>query len=680
MKQYLSILAVSFAACGTSPEPSRSEGIPPPDLLATYIDSTVKPGDDFFRWATGTWMKNNPIPASESSWSMGHLVFEDLYAIKRRINETAVANPNVEGDEKKVADFWLLAMDSVKADKEGTTPLNAELALIDGIQSPSDAITVAGQLNPIGGDAFWALYIGQDEKNSEKIAVQLWQSGIGLPDRDYYFNKEEGVAKNRAAYPGHIARMLMLTGQDSAAAYKSGADIMGFETRLANMNKRMEDLRDPYANYNKMAVSDFSKTHTPHINWRAMLDSYGLQGCDTLIIGQPDYYSALDKEITSADVNTLKNYMRFHLVSSYARYLSTTISQENFAFFGTELNGRKEQRPRWKRALDAQEGAIGMILGKVYARDYFPAKTKKRYNDLVEAIRTTYGEHIQALDWMSAPTKAKAMEKLTTMTKKVGYPDVWKDMSDLAIGTESYAANMRSSIRWHFNDDVKKFGKPVDRAEWGMTPQTYNAYYNPSNNEIVLPAGIFLIAGLPDQFADDALVYGYAAASTIGHEITHGFDDQGRQYDAKGNLTDWWTPEDAANFKSRAGGIVRQFSGYEPIKGIHVNGDATQGENIADLGGVVLGLDAFKKTEQYKKGEKIAGLTPVQRYFLGYALGWLGHENEESLRQQLLSDVHSPASLRVNGPFANLPEFYEAFGIKEGDAMWRADSLRVKIW
>ncbi len=680
MKHCLPITALLLAACGTAPRVEKAAAPPRPDLLAAYIDSTVKPGDDFFQWATGTWMKNNPIPASESSWGMGHLVYEELYAIKRSINEKAAVNPKAEGDEKKVGDFWTVAMDSVKADQLGSSPIAQELAMIEAIKTPAEAINVAAQLDPIGGDAFWGLYIGQDEKNSGKIAAMLWQSGLGLPERDYYFNKEEGVAKNRAAYPVHIARILMLLGQDSLSAKQGGIEVMAFETGLATVSKRMEDLRDPYINYNKMSVADMINKHTPHINWRGILDGYGLQACDTLIVGQPAFYSALDKAITTADVNMLKNYMRFHLASSYAAYLSSDISKENFAFYGTELNGRKEQRPRWKRALDAEENAIGMILGKVYARDYFNERTKKRYNELVEAIRTTYGEHIQALDWMSALTKAKATEKLTTMTKKVGYPDNWKDMSDLAVGIESFPANMRNAMRWQFNDDVKKFGKPVDRTEWGMTPQTYNAYYNPSNNEIVLPAGIFLIAGLPDSLADDALVYGYAAASTIGHEITHGFDDQGRQYDAKGNLSDWWTAEDAANFKARASGIVRQFSSYEPIKGIHVNGDATQGENIADLGGVVLGLDAFKKTEQYKKGEKIAGLTPVQRYFLGYALGWLGHQKDESLRQQLLSDVHSPAKLRVNGPFVDVPEFYTAFGIKEGDTMWVPDSARVTIW
>jgi putative endopeptidase len=321
-----------------------------------------------------------------------------------------------------------------------------------------------------------------------------------------------------------------------------------------------------------------------------------------------------------------------------------------------------------------------MVVGKVFVKDYFPERTKQRYTNMVEAIRQTYREHIAALPWMSKATKLEALEKLDRMQKKVGFPDVWRDMSTLKIGRESYARNMQSAHEWHFQDSVRKFGKPVDHSEWEMTPQTYNAYYNPTKNEIVLPAGIFMIAGIKDEDADDAMVYGYAAASTIGHEITHGFDDQGRQFDVNGNLSDWWTPKDAEQFEQRAKVMAEQFDAYEPIPGLHINGSATLGENIADLGGVVLGLDAFKKTEQFKRGEKIAGLTPLQRYFLGYALGWLGHPREERLRQQLLSDVHSPARWRVNGPFANLPEFYAAFGVKEGDPMWRAPELRVSIW
>ena len=376
----------------------------------------------------------------------------------------------------------------------------------------------------------------------------------------------------------------------------------------------------------------------------------------------------------------VQDYLRFHLLSTYAPFLGRAFDQEHFAFYGTVLDGRETQRVRWKRVLDAEEDAIGMVLGRVFVQEYFPPHTKARYEALVESIRDAYSERIRDLDWMSPATKKQALAKLASMSKKVGYPDKWKDYSTLAIGRESFAANVRSASGWHFDDAVRKFGKPVDRTEWEMTPQTYNAYYNPSNNEIVLPAGIFLIPGVKDDDADDAVVYGYAGASTIGHEITHGFDDEGRQFDRHGNLASWWTPEDEAGFKSRAEVMVQQFDAYEPIPGLHINGRATLGENIADLGGIVIGMQAFEKTKQYRDGKSIAGLTPMQRYCLGYALGWLGHQREERLRARLLSDVHSPAKWRVNGPFADVPDFYSAFGVRAGDPMWRPDSVRARIW
>jgi len=688
IKPCLPLSLLLLAACASTEQteaPTAAQpaavAAPVPDLLAANIDPNARPGDDFFLYATGAWIARNPIPASEASWTIGHMVNEQLYTIKRTINEAAAGSDEPEGsDQRRIGDFWSVAMDQKKADLEGARPLAEQLAKIDAIATPSDAIAVAAQLQRIGVRTFWSFYIGQDEKQSDVIAVMLGQGGLGLPDRDYYFNEEEGVAKLRAEYPAHVGRMLALLGRPAAAALEGGAAVMRFETALAKVSRTLEARRDPYLNYNKMSVDELHSTHTPNIDWRGILDSYGLRTADSVIVGQPEFLAGLDAQLQATPVGELQDYLRFHLASTYASYLSSDLDQEDFDFFGRQLQGSKEQRPRWKRVLDAQEGAMGMVVGKVFVKDYFPERTKQRYTNMVEAVRQTYREHIAALPWMSEATKAKALEKLDKMQKKVGFPDVWKDMSTLVIGRESYARNMQSAQQWHFEDSVRKFGKPVDHSEWEMTPQTYNAYYNPTKNEIVLPAGIFMIAGIKDEDADDAMVYGYAAASTIGHEITHGFDDQGRQYDVHGNLSDWWTPEDAEQFKQRAKVMADQFDAYEPIPGLHINGSATLGENIADLGGVVLGLDAFKKTEQYKRGEKIAGLTPLQRYFLGYALGWLGHPREERLRQQLLSDVHSPARWRVNGPFANLPEFYAAFGVKEGDPMWRAPEVRVSIW
>jgi len=433
------------------------------------------------------------------------------------------------------------------------------------------------------------------------------------------------------------------------------------------------------ANYNKMTPAEVRARLTPSIDWPAQLAGLKINP-ETVVVGQPEFFSGLEALLAGTPVPVLQDYLRYHLVDAYAAYLNKAFDDEHFSFANVVLGGQKTPRPRWKRVLDAQDPAMGMALGRLFVKEHFPDAAKQRYSDMVEAIRATYLERINALDWMGEETKAKARTKLAAITKKVGYPDQWKDYSTLAIGRESYAANMMSAARWNYDKTLEKLGKPVDRSEWDMTPQTYNAYYNPSNNEIVLPAAIFLINGIKDADVDDAVVYGYAGASTIGHEITHGFDDQGRQFDAAGNLTDWWSPEDARKFEQRAAVMVAQFNSYEPFPGMHINGKAALGENIADYGGILLGLEAFKKTDQYKQGKLIGGLTPTQRYFLGYALGWMTQTRDEAARSRLLSDVHAPPKWRVLGPMSNIPEFHEAFGVKPGQPMYRAPADQVKIW
>ena len=372
--------------------------------------------------------------------------------------------------------------------------------------------------------------------------------------------------------------------------------------------------------------------------------------------------------------------MQWHLVNGFAEVLSKPFDDENFNFYGKLLDGKKEQRPRWKRVLDNEEAGMGELLGQLYVQKYFSDKTKHRYEKMVNDIMDAFRDRVNKLDWMSPVTKEKALAKLAAVTKKVGYPDKWKDYSALSINRDSYVQNVMRANVWAFNYQLNKLGKPVDRTEWDMTPQTYNAYYNPSNNEIVLPAAIFIIPGVPDSLADDALVYSYDGGSTIGHELTHGFDDEGRQYDAKGNLSDWWTKDDGTKFNERSKLMINQFSNYVVLDSLHVNGKACLGENIADLAGVLLGYDAFQKTQQAKEGKPIAGFTPNQRYFLGYALSWLGNQRDERTARQILTDVHAPAFLRVNGPVSDIPAFYEAFNVKSGDPMYWADSLRVKIW
>lgn len=650
------------------------------DFLAAHMDTSVDPGVDFFQYANGAWLKAHPIPASESAWGIGNEVDEQLYASLRKINEGAAGAQQAPGsDQQKIGDFWATAMDTALAERLGAAPLHDDLARIDAIATPAGAIDTVFAFKPIGVGGLFRIGIGQDDKASDTMAVNIRQGGLGLPERDFYFNPEKGVAKIRAEYVDHIARSLVLLGRDEAGAKAAAANVMAFETQLATASRKLADLRDPEKNYNRMSPAELTAKYTPSIDWAARLGAWGIHP-DYVIVGQPEFMAAMDKLVQATPVPVLQDYLRYHLVDDYAPYLSAAFDQEHFRFHGQAMSGQKEQRERWKRALDEEGDAMGMVLGRIFVKEYFPEAAKQRYTAMVEAIRDTLHDRIERLDWMGAGTKAKALAKLAAITPKVGYPDKWKDYSALQVGRESYAANMMAAARWRFQDNLSKFGKPVDRTEWGMTPQTYNAYYNPSNNEIVLPAAIFTVPGVPDAQVDDAVAYGYAAASTIGHEITHGFDDEGRQYDAKGNLSGWWTKEDAARFNAAAQKMVDQFDAYEPLPGLHINGKASLGENIADYGGVLLGLEAFKKTEQYKAGQPIGGLTPTQRYFLGYALGWLYQQRDEVLRARLLSDVHAPAKWRVLGPMSNIPEFYEAFGVKPGQPMWRPEDQRVNIW
>ncbi len=651
-----------------------------PDFLQSNINPAIDPGVDFFEYANGGWLARHPIPASEASWGIGNAVEEQLYVSLRRINEQSASAPQASGsDQQKIGDFWTTAMDTARADRLGAHPLDAELARIAAARKVGDALDIAFHDQMLGFNSLFNVYISQDEKNSGVMAIHLSQGGLGLPERDFYFNPEKGVAQIRDEYVAHLARTLVLLGRDPKAASGAAAKVMAFETALAQASRKLEDLRDPQKNYNKMSAADVSAKYTPSIDWNARLAAWNLRP-DSVIVGQPEYLAAVDKLLQQTPMPVLQDYLRLRLADAYSEFLSRRFDQENFHFYGQVLSGQKEQRERWKRVLDNEGSAMGMVLGKIFVREYFPEAAKQRYAGLVEAIRVAYKDRIDRLDWMSPETKAKAQAKLAAITTKVGYPDKWKDYSALVIGRDSYAQNMMNAARWRFDDALSKYGKPVDRSEWGMTPQTYNAYYNPSNNEIVLPAAIFTVPGVSDAQVDDAVAYGYAAAGTIGHEITHGFDDEGRQFDAAGNLADWWTADDAAKFSAHAEAMVQQFNAYEPLPGLHINGKASLGENIADYGGLLLGLDAFKKTEQYRNGEMIGGLTPLQRYFLGYALGWMSQQREQRLRARLLSDVHAPAKWRVLGPLSNIPEFYEAFGIRPGQPMWRPEAERVRIW
>lgn len=679
MKLSLLALAAALTLTACSSRPAASVAAAPPDPLRADLDTSVSPGVDFFTYANGDWLAHNPIPPSESSWGIGNEVEDEINARLRTLSEKAAASPQTAGsDEQKVGDFWSMATDTATADRLGDAPIQNELAAIGKIQSPAQALDEATALRPLGVGAFYSFDVSQDEKDSAAEAVHLGQGGLGLPNRDFYFNPEKGVANIRTQYVAHLDRMLQLLGDSPAQASSGAAAVMAFETKLAAASRKLADLRDPYKNYNKMSPAQLTARYSPSINWRERLQAWQLAPA-AVIVGQPEFFTALNRLLASTPVPVLRDYLRLHLADSYAPYLGQKFFDESFSFQKV-LTGQQQPRPLWKRALASENRALGMVLGRMFVAAYFPPAEKVRYTHLVGAIRTAYRDRIQQLDWMSPATKAKAIAKLDAVTPKVGYPDHWKDYSTLEIGRQSYAQNMMNAAQWRFHDMLSKYGKPVDRTEWDMTPQTYNAYYNPSNNEIVLPAAQFAVPGIPDADLDDALVYGYSGGSTIGHEITHGFDDEGRHFDAQGNLKDWWTAEDSLKFNQRAAQMVKEFNAYEPLPGLHINGQACLGENIADYGGILIGLDAFKQTAEYRSGKMIDGLTPVQRYFLGYALGWRLHEREASLRSQLLSDVHAPAKYRVLGPLSNIPAFYQAFDVKPGQPMWRPADQRVNIW
>ncbi len=648
------------------------------DFLAKNIDTTVNPSDDFFEYATGRWKQNTPIPDAESGWGIGNMVQEEIYTRLRKINQDAEVKNSTTGVEQKIGDFWYSGMDTASIDKEGLQPLKEDLDKINQIKTLDDLTAVTIDFHKKGVNVLFSDYVAQDDKKSDEYAYLLMQGGLGMPNRDYYFNTDERTDGVRKAYQHYLLKTFIQLGNDSMSAVRVVELVYGLEKRLAASSRKLADLRDPYKNYNKMdkiALASLSA----NFNWANYLQSIGADKADSLIIGQPEFYTTLGKELKSTSIDDWKNYFRSHLIMSYAGYLDTQTFTNNFEY-RKSLTGASAPRPRWKRVLDAEEGAMGEALGQIFVKEYFNETAKKRYADMVENVRSAYKERIKKLTWMSDSTKEKALSKLAKITKKVGYPDKWKDFSNLIVDRGPYVLNMQRANTWWHNYMMNKLGKSVDRNEWDMSPQTYNAYYNPSNNEIVLPAGIFAVPGMKDEDLDDAFVYGYAGASTIGHEITHGFDDQGRQYDEKGNLKNWWISNDEKQFSERAKIIIKQFNEFMPVDTLHVNGDATQGENIADLGGILIGLDAFKQTAEYKSDKKIGGLTPLQRYFLGYAYGWMYQERKEKLANQVMTDVHAPAKERVNGPMANVPEFYEAFNIKPGSKMYRTDSLRVNIW
>ncbi len=679
----VSILAViaMFGSC----QPKTKE-IQKPDILRADMDTTVDPGKDFYLYANGTWLKNNPIPATESRWGIGNLVKDEIYTKLKKISEDAANTKDAPKNSttQRIGDLYASAMDSIAIDKAGIDPLKPELTTIDDIKDLQGVVDMIAILQTYSAGPAFGMGVGQDEKNSSIEDLHFSQGGLGMPNRDYYLNNDPRTKKIRDAYEKYMTEIIHKTSgpmqdENRDMAPSRAKEIMVLETELAKISRKLEDLRDPYANYHKMSVADFDKL-TPSINWENFFAKINIPKQDSVVVGQPEFFTGMEMILKSTSVETLKNYLKWQLILGYSDKLSKQYDQAHFDFYGTVLSGATKMKPRWKRAIDYENQAIGELLGQSFVKEYFGPEAKQRYVKLVDAILAAYKEHILNVGWMSDSTKARAVKKLASVTKKIGYPDKWKDFTGMDIERQPFCRNAINVDHFWFAYSIKKLSKPVDRTEWDMNPQEYNAYYNPSNNEIVLPAACFAVPGYKDNELDDALVYGYAGGSTIGHEITHGFDDEGHQYDEKGNLKNWWTKDDEQKFKDRTQKYVDQFNKYVVLDTMHVNGKASLGENLADLGGIVIGLDAFKQTEEYKSGKKVAGLTPLQRYFLGYALGWMVQQRPEKLAQQILTDVHAPANLRTNGPLSNIPDFYEAFNIKKGEPLWREEKDRVVIW
>lgn len=683
----IAAIALSSIPCHGKPPAAAGEkktaakAVTAENYLDQFIDRSVSPRDDFFHFAVGKWLKAHPIPPSEKSWGISHVVQEETYKRVLEVSKAAAADKAVAAgsNQQKIGDFWSAGMDEAGNAKQGFTPLAPEFEQIAGIKDQRGLLETIAHLQYIGVNAMFAPAIGQDEKNSDRYALHLYQGGLGLPNRDYYFDTDDHAKMLRGEYVKHLARMFALLGDEAKQAAANADTVMRLETELAGASRKLEDLRDPQKNYNAMSLDEVTAL-TPSIRWREFLEVAHITGIDGVIVGQPEFFKQVEASLGSQSLEAWKTYLRWALAHTFANEAGGKFDAEDFHFYGTILNGTPKQRERFKRVLDAEEEHLGYALGQLYVQKYFTPQAKERYTKLTDEVFTIMGEHIRALDWMTPPTKERALGKLGTVVKKVGYPDKWRDYSTYKVDRTSYLMNCVRGNIWQTEYDIAKLNKPVDRTEWQMTPQTYNAYYNPSNNEMVLPAAAFILPGIEDSEIDDAIVYGYAAGSTIGHELTHGFDDEGRQFDERGNLKEWWTKEDADEFNKRAAGIVKQFNDYIAVGPVHVNGSATQGENIADLGGITIGWDAFKKTEQYKSGKTIGGFTPAQRYFIGWAISWMNQIRPENLAVRVKTDVHAPSFLRVTGPVTNMVPFYEAFGIKPGDKMYRADDVRVKIW
>lgn len=670
----MAVLALAVAAgCDSKKEAVMTSGI---DL--TNLDTTAVQGADFYQYACGGWMKKHPLTNEYSRFgSFDMLAENNREQLKGLIVEIA-AGQNAQGTiGQKIGDIYKLAMDSVKLNADGVTPIQADLEKIASVKDKSEIVPLMAELAHSGVFPYFSFYVGADIMDSKSNLFQLYQGGISLGEKEYYLDNDDVTVNIRNKYKEHIVKMFQLAGFDEAAAKKKMEAVMDIETRIAKASFSAVEQRNPAANYHKMSLDELKK-EIPGIDWDAFLNGIGVKGVTELSVSQVDPIKEVEKIINSLPVENQIAYMQWSLIDRAAGYLSDDLVAQNFDFYGKTLSGKQTNQPRWKRAVSTVNGVLGEAVGQMYVEKYFPAAAKERMVQLVKNLQTALGERIRNLEWMGDSTKIKAIEKLNSFYVKVGYPDKWRDYTGLNIEKDSYWANVKRATEFELDYMLSKAGKSVDRDEWGMTPQTVNAYYNPTTNEICFPAGILQYPFF-DMNADDAFNYG-AIGVVIGHEMTHGFDDQGRQFDKDGNLKDWWTAEDAKRFEERAQVMVNFFDSIQVLPGLNANGSLTLGENIADHGGLQVSFQAFKNATKDAPLLVKDGFTPEQRFFLSYAGVWAGNIRDEQIRLQTKSDPHSLGRWRVNGALPQIGAWYDAFGIKEGDPMYLAPEKRVSIW
>ena len=643
------------------------------------MDLSVKPGDNFYQYANGNWLRQNAIPASKTSWgSFNELREKSLDAMKSLLEEAS--KTTTKGRlYQMVGDYYVSGMDSLTIEKQGFDPIKPDLARIDKVNNKTDFFNELAYQRTQSNGMLWGFFVAQDRKNVSKYLPQFSQGGTTLPDRDYYLKSDARSLKIRDAYRDNLTKMFVLIGEEPTQASQDADVIMRVETALAKAQMPRVDLRDPYKTYNKLTVAGFSQ-QTPGINWADQLTKYGIKGQDTVLVQNPTFFRSLDSLMAATPIEDLRTYMRWNILKGAAPYLSDAFVKQSFAF-SKVLTGQKEQTPRWQRVSSLIDGSLGDLLGQLYVQKYFKPEAKQRMLTLVDNLEASYSGHIKNLDWMSEDTKKKALTKLLAFKRKIGYPDKWKNYEGVTITRNDFYNNVQSAGKWQYNYMINRLGKPVDKTEWGMTPPTVNAYYNPVNNEIAFPAAILQFP-FYDFEADDAINYGGIGA-VIGHEMTHGFDDSGRQYDADGTLRDWWTKTDADDFRKRADQVKEQFFGFKVLDSIKVNGQLTLGENLADLGGLAIAYDAFKKTPQGKstgKKSMIDGFTPDQRFFLSWAQVWRINVLPETQAQLIMTDPHAPGLYRCNGPLSNINAWYQAFNVQPGDKMYKKPEDRIKVW